>query len=318
MHGGLPLKKTMLYFIILETWLGAMSLSEKTPKMLKISKIIVYVITCFSLFAAASSAESESYLWLGEREPQATIATEIPPPEEYERVEVTAESFPYWLRHLPLKQKGTPVYLYDGRKKDNQEAHFAVVDIDTGTRNLQQCADAVIRLRAEYLYARGFYSAIHFNFTSGDEASFTKWAAGYRPKVNGNTVQWVKKADEDSSYTNFRRYLTTVFIYAGTYSLSKELKPRRDIHDMSIGDVFIEPGFPGHAVIVVDMAEDKQNGKKVFLLAQSFMPAQDIHVLKNPNNAGLSPWYELDFGRTLRTPEWRFKDTDLQYFEPYN
>jgi hypothetical protein len=278
-------------------------------------KVIVSVILLLSLYAVTSSAQSKGYHWLGEQEPRATIATGIPPPEGYERVEVTAESFANWLRHLPLKQKGTPVYLYNGTKKMNQNAHFAVVDIDTGTRDLQQCADAIIRLRAEYLYSRGLYTAIHFTFTSGDEASFTKWAAGYRPKVDNNKVQWVKNAGQDSSYMNFRRYLTTVYIYAGTYSLSKELKPRKDIQEMSIGDVFIEPGFPGHAVIVVDMAENKENGKKAFLLAQSFMPAQDIHVLKNPNNAGLSPWYDLDFGRNLRTPEWRFKDTDLKYFD---
>ena len=278
-------------------------------------KVIVFVILLLGLSAVASSAQPKDYHWLGEQEPIATIATEIPPPERYERVAAEAGSFAHWLRNLPLKKEGTPVYLYDGRKKGNQGAHFAVVDIDTGTQNLQQCADAVIRLRGEYLYSRGLYSSIHFNFTSGDEASFTTWAAGYRPVVNGNKVQWVKKAGEDSSYTNFRRYLTTVYIYAGTYSLSKELNPRSDIHDMSIGDVFIEPGFPGHAVIVVDMAENNKSDKKVFLLAQSFMPAQDIHVLKNPDDAGLSPWYELDFGRTLQTPEWRFKDTDLKYFD---
>lgn len=278
-------------------------------------KIIAPAIVTLCLLAIVSLSEAKDYLWLGEREPQTTIAKEIPPPEGYERVEVTAESFANWLRNLPLKKKGTPVYLYDGTKKMNQNAHCAVVDIDTGTRDLQQCADAVIRLRAEYLYARGLYSSIHFTFTSGDEAPFTKWAAGFRPKINGNRVQWVKEEGEDSSYRNFRRYLTTVYIYAGTYSLSKELKPRGDIQEMRIGDVFIEPGFPGHTVIVVDMAENKKNGKKVFLLAQSFMPAQDIHVLKNPHNAGLSPWYALEFGRTLQTPEWRFQSMDLKYFE---
>jgi hypothetical protein len=282
------------------------------------SRMIILTIFTLNFFNISSLAEAKEYLWLGEREPQTTIVSEILPPEGYERVTVETNSFAHWLRHLPLKQKGTPVYLYDGRKKGNQRAHFAVVDIDTGSRDLQQCADAVIRLRAEYLYSRGLYSSIHFNFTSGDEASFTKWAAGYRPVVNGNKVQWVKKAGQDSSYMNFRRYLSTVYIYAGTHSLSKEPKPRGNSHEMQIGDVFIEPGFPGHAVIVVDMAEDKQNGKRVFLLAQSFMPAQDIHVLKNPNNAGLSPWYALDFGRTLRTPEWWFKDTDLRYFEADN
>jgi hypothetical protein len=283
-----------------------------------ISRTITLTIFALCLLANASFSESKAYLWLGEKEPTATVETDIPPPEGYERVEVTAESFAYWLRHLPIKKEDTPVYLYDGRKKGNQDAHCAVVDIDTGTRDLQQCADAVIRLRGEYLYSRGQYSAIHFNFTSGDKASFTQWAAGYRPEVNGNKVQWVKKSDQDSSYMNFRRYLTTVSVYAGTYSLNKELKPRRNSHEMQIGDVFIAGGFPGHAVIVVDMAENKENGEKVFLLAQSFMPAQDIHVLKNPNNAGLSPWYALDFGRTLRTPEWRFKDKDVRYFDADN
>jgi hypothetical protein len=282
--------------------------------MNKILKIITPAIFTLCLFATSSLTVPKGYLWLGEREPQATIAEEIPSPEGYERVTVEENSFAHWLRNLPLKTKGTSVYLYNGKKKMNQNAHLAVVDIDTGTRDLQQCADAIIRLRAEYLYSRGLYSSIHFTFTNGDEASFTKWAAGYRPKVNGNKVQWAKRAGEDSSYRNFKRYLTTVYIYAGTYSLNKELKPRRDPHAIRIGDVFIEPGFPGHAIIVVDMAENKRNGKKAFLLAQSFMPAQDIHVLKNPNNAGLSPWYELDFGETLRTPEWHFRNTDLKYF----
>jgi hypothetical protein len=283
--------------------------------MKMISRIITLSIFTLCLLATTAPAESKDYLWLGEREPAAILAEEISPPEGYERTAVETGSFALWLRHLPLKTKGTPVYLYNGCKKGNQRAHVAVVDIDTGTRDLQQCADAVIRLRGEFLYARGQYSAIRFTFTSGDEASFTQWAAGYRPKVNGNKVHWVRNAGTDSSYRNFRRYLTTVSVYAGTYSLSKELKSRGDIREMRIGDVFIEPGFPGHAVIVVDVTQNKTNGKKAFLLAQSFMPAQDIHVLKNPNNAGLSPWYDLAFGRTLRTPEWQFKDTDLKYFD---
>ncbi|MBN1255566.1 MAG: DUF4846 domain-containing protein [Deltaproteobacteria bacterium] len=278
-------------------------------------RIIALTFCTLVLFTTNSPGQPKNYPWLGEREPTTTIATEIPPPEGYKRIETSTNSFAHWLCHLPLKNKGIPVYLYNGTKKINQDAHVAVVDIDTGTRDLQQCADAVIRLRAEYLYSKNLYPAIHFNFTSGDEASFTKWAAGYRPIVNGNKVQWVKRAGQDSSYSNFRSYLTTVFIYAGTYSLNRELTSRKDIHEMEIGDIIIEPGFPGHAVIVVDMAENKENGKKVFLLAQSYMPAQDIHVLKNPNNAGLSPWYDLDFGHILRTPEWQFKSTDLKYFD---
>jgi hypothetical protein len=92
------------------------------------------------------------------------------------------------------------------------------------------------------------------------------------------------------------------------------MKPVDDISEMQIGDVFIKGGFPGHAVIVVDLAEDEGSGKKVFLLAQSFTPAQEMHILKNPNDETMSPWYPLDFGERLFTPEWTFQRNDLHRF----
>ena len=35
---------------------------------------------------------------------------------------------------------------------------------------------------------------------------------------------------------------------------------------------------------------------------------------KNPNNKKNSPWYELDFGEKLYTPEWNFSKNDLKRF----
>jgi hypothetical protein len=172
----------------------------------------------------------------------------------------------------------------------------------------------VIRLRAEYLYSIGEYDAIHFKFTSGHNAEFRKWIKGYRPIVNGNNVRWEKSAKRNSSYASFRKYLNTIFMYAGSYSLSRELRRVQNINEMKIGDVFIEGGFPGHAVIVADMAVNRETGKKLFLLVQSYMPAQDIHILKNSVDSELSPWYDLEFGETLYTPEWTFSNTDLRRF----
>jgi hypothetical protein len=147
----------------------------------------------------------------------------------------------------------------------------------------------VIRLRAEYLFAAQKQNEIAFHFTSGDKAVWSDWKKGIRPTVRGNHVSWKAAAKPDSSYENFRRYLNTVFRYAGTLSLSKELTPVSDPSRVEIGDVFIQGGSPGHAVIVADVAENN-NGERVFLLAQSYMPAQQIEILRTPLFPR-SPWY---------------------------
>ncbi|MBM7583176.1 hypothetical protein JOD02_002054 [Caldicoprobacter guelmensis] len=241
-----------------------------------------------------------------------TIEERIKPPEGFERVKVEEGSFAHYLRTLPLKPHGSKVKYYDGREKAHN-VYEAVIDMDIGKKDLQQCADAVIRLRAEYLYKQKEYDRIHFNFTNGFNAEFVKWIHGYRIVVTGNKANWVKTSGYSDDYNTFRRYLDTVFSYAGTLSLSKEMKPVM-IEDMEIGDVFIQGGSPGHCVIVVDMAMHPENGEKLFLLAQSYMPAQDIHILKNPQDPQISPWYSIKFGDTLITPEWTFKKTDLKRF----
>ena len=274
-------------------------------------KILFIILFCFCICAISQTSH---YQWISQYKESESIVNRILVPEGYQRIEVSPGTFEDWLRHLPLKPGKPPVYLYNGQKKNNQEAHFAVLDIDVGNTNLQQCADALIRIRAEYFFSISNYDAIHFEFTSGDDASFRKWAEGYRPLVNGSSVNWIKQDSNDLSYRNFRRYLNTVFMYSGTHSLSKELHAVQDVNDMKIGDVFIEGGFPGHAVIVIDMAHNTRTGEKLFLLAQSYMPAQQIHILKNPSDSKLNPWYSLNFGETLYTPEWIFHRSHLKRF----
>ena len=281
-------------------------------------------ITVLSLLAGLTFAESAqnpnpSYPWLSERlfhrSAAETLAVRIAPPAGFERKPVADSSFARWLRNLPIKPGRPTVHLYDGRPKANQGVHAAVVDIDTGNKDLQQCADAVIRLRAEYLYSRGDMARLHFNFTSGDAAYFSKWSEGFRPAVQGNRVSWQKLAPPDDSYRSFRAYLNVVFTYAGTASLERELRKVQDVRDVRAGDVFIQPGYPGHAVLVVDVAEDSRTGRRVFLLAQSYMPAQDIHILQNPAGGSLGAWYDGDFGSSLKTPEWTFAAGHLRRFD---
>ncbi len=245
---------------------------------------------------------------------------QIPLPSNYIRKEVSSTSFAYYLRHISLKPKDTPVKLYNGELKYVSDVHYRVLDISVGTRDLQQCADAVMRLRAEYLFKTNQKDKISFNYTSGDAAVYTKWKDGYRPQINGNKVSWILKAKTDTTYSNFLNYLENVFMYAGSSSLSKELKSK-NITELEIGDVLIKGGFPGHAVIVVDVAINSQTNKKIFMIAQSYMPAQDIHILKNfsanSNNESISPWYEIPTNKLdkIYTPEWIFEQTDLKSFD---
>lgn len=241
-----------------------------------------------------------------------TIESRVNTPEGFERVRAEEGSFGHYLRTLPLKPHGSKVRYYDGREK-SRGVYEAVIDMDIGDRDLQQCADAVIRLRAEYLFNQKEYDRIHFNFTNGFNAQYSKWMQGYRIAVSGNNVRWTKTSSYSDDYSSFREYLDMVFAYAGTLSLSKELQPVA-IEDMEIGDVFIQGGSPGHCVIVVDMAERAQTGERLFMLAQSYIPAQDIQLLKNMQEPLISPWYSSKFGETLLTPEWSFKKTDLKRF----
>lgn len=242
------------------------------------------------------------------------LITRILPPEGFQRTESTENSFAYYLRHLPLKPHNSEVNLYNGTGKPNNGIYDAVVDLDIGTKDLHQCADAIMRLRAEYLWNNKQYDKIHFNFTNGFRCDYTEWMKGKRIVLNGNSTYWKQTADSSNTYTDFWNYMEIIFIYAGTLSLSEELK-LTGIDEMQIGNIYIQGGSPGHAVIIVDMAVNNTTNKKVFLLAQSYMPAQEIHILKNPNDETISPWYSTEFLEKLVTPEWIFRKTDLKRFE---
>ncbi|MBK8194810.1 MAG: DUF4846 domain-containing protein [Lewinellaceae bacterium] len=270
--------------------------------------LLLFIETCFPPTLPAPEADSRS----AQPPTDTLLCQRFAPPAGFGRPAADSGSFAFYLRHLPLKPPGSRVLLFDGREKPRSDVYEAVVDLPIGNKDLHQCADAVIRLRAEYLWRTGQFNDIHFNLTNGFRVDYTRWRMGGRVKVIGNKTSWEQKKAVSDTYATFWQYLEFVFTYAGTLSLSKELQPV-EVSEMKIGDVFIQGGTPGHAVIVVDLAVDN-TGKKVFLLAQSYMPAQEIQVLKNPANGTLSPWYSVNFGETPETPEWTFNKGDLKRF----
>ena len=241
-----------------------------------------------------------------------TIKDRYFPPKDYDRVEVEENSFAEFLRNQKLKPYGEKVNYYDGREKTKSGVYDSVFDVNIGDRDLHQCADAIMLLRAEYLYTIGAYNEIKFNFVSGFKAEYSKWVEGYRIKVEGNSVSYYKATGSSNTYESFRKYMDMVMAYSSTLSLEKEITSIH-INDIEIGDVFIVGGSPGHAIIVVDMAQNASN-EKIFMLAQSYMPAQQTQLLINPLDDSISPWYTLKSKDKLVTPEWTFDLDKLKRF----
>lgn len=243
-----------------------------------------------------------------------TIKERFTAPKKYSWVKENPDSFGFFIENFKLKKYGSPILKYDGTEITTQNLHEAIFDIDTGTKDLQQCADAVTRLRAEYLFKTKKFGEIKFHFTSGDLMKWNDYKNGTRAFVNGNSVSFRKTENLDDSYQNFRNYLDLIFTYSGTISLNKETFPVTDNKNLKSGDVLITAGSPGHVVFIAGVSKNAE-GKKLYLLAEGFTPAQSIHVLKNPFDPKISPWYQLDVNsEQTKTARYLFKPTNLRSF----
>ena len=66
--------------------------------------------------------------------------------------------------------------------------------------------------------------------------------------------------------------------------------------------------------IVLDMAENGDTGERYSSWLKLYA-RPEIHILKNPGDAGLSPWYSTGFEDILDTPEWQFDKDQLYRFK---
>jgi len=242
-----------------------------------------------------------------------TIKTRYKLPKGFKRTYVKPKSYGDFLQKLPLKSQNEKVKYYDNTIKSNDNIYCGVINLKIGNKNLHQCADAVMRLCAEYLWKHKRYEEIHFNLTNGFRVDYSEWMKGKRIIVKENNSFWKSVTSPSNTKEDFWDYMELIFMYAGTLSLSKELR-LVNISNMKIGDIFIKGGYPGHAIVIVDMAENTLTKEKIFILAQSYMPAQEIQILVNKENPNYSPWYFSNFENKLYTPEWTFYRNQLMRF----
>jgi hypothetical protein len=243
-----------------------------------------------------------------------SVSERIKAPVGYKKAVYPEASFQTYLQQYKLKIYGSKIINYDGKPYVYQAGHVGIFELPVPTNGLQQCADALIRIRAEYLWDNNRKDEIGFNFTSGHKCSWKKYAKGYRPKVNSSKVTFHKIAAANNSKENFYRYLDLIFMYSGTQSLFDELPTVNASEELEVGDMLIYPGSPGHIVMIVDMAVNSE-GKKLFILAQGNTPAQNVHLLKNLNDSSINPWYELELNQYLEIPTYYFNNTKFVRFK---
>ncbi len=243
-----------------------------------------------------------------------TVRERFDAPDGYQWIESSPGSYGYFIEHFKLKPYGSKILKYNGTPIATQNLHEAVFDISVGNRDLQQCADAIIRLRAEYLKSAGKEDEIGFHYTSGDFLKWSNYKNGHRLIVSGNTVSPSIIAAADSSTNSFQNYLDNIFMYAGTISLNRETKPVTKNSDLKTGDILITPGSPGHVVFIAGVSKNSENDK-LYLLGEGFTPAQSIHILSNPFDRKISPWYKLDVGSSeTKTARYHFKPSNFRTF----
>ncbi|MEO7530507.1 MAG: DUF4846 domain-containing protein, partial [Sediminibacterium sp.] len=139
--------------------------------------MIVYFTKALLLLFSVYTTESR----IPEFDPAMRSVKEIPLPAGFERIPVQGNFFQEYLRNLPLRKDKT-IYLYNKRPKFNQSLHYAVIDVSTGEKDLQQCADAIMRLRAEYFYQKGVYDSICFPRNSRSVYQFSQFVKTYPTK----------------------------------------------------------------------------------------------------------------------------------------
>jgi len=254
-----------------------------------------------------------AYTWIHEQTappppPSVSLTTRFPAPSGYVRAPLAEGSFGAWLRGLPVRLDRHSVEDYRGRAVTfSGRWSAAVIALDVGEKNLQQCADTALRLHAEWLWSRGDTQALRYHFTSGDESRFSEWVAGRKLAVEGATVREVQVAPVPADRVALRAWLEQLFMYAGTRSLALDSEAVGLDAALLPGDLLLHPGSPGHVVIVLDVVEREGSGDQLALIGQGSMPAQELHVLRGDARQTVDGvWFRFPQGREqgVRVPGW--------------
>ncbi|MGE5671228.1 MAG: DUF4846 domain-containing protein, partial [Fibrobacterota bacterium] len=135
--------------------------------------------------------------------------------------------------------------------------------------DLEQCADFAMRLHAEYFKTSQSLDSL------------------YLFDYNG------KKLFYKTSSLSYQKFLRKIFANSNSYSLKKGCTAIKE-DELRPGDLIVQNvnGGIGHVSVIVNSCTS-QNGRRLFLIGYSFMPAQQFHI-EHAGNYGLDGWFTLE------------------------
>jgi hypothetical protein len=202
-------------------------------------------------------------------------------------------SYSHWIQNLSLKAQ--PVILnYKGQVvKSGLYRIFGVIRMPLLFQSdLEQCADFAMRFWAEYHKSAGKLDKLYLFSYNGQKKPFSQ---------------------SSKSFTNF---LKEAFANTNSHSLKNGCSSIA-ANQIVPGDMFIqnERGGIGHVSVVMDVCKSKQ-GKKLFLIGYSFMPAQEFHIEKASDKYGVEGWFTLEGYTQYLQDNLNFGKPELRRFDP--
>jgi len=223
-----------------------------------------------------------------------TIRNSIDTPNGYVRINFPEGSYSNWIQNLPLKENSI-ILEYRGYmiSLDYFYNVFAVVDMPLLFKSdLEQCADYCLRFWAEYHKDMNKLDSLYLFDYSGNKKKFTG---------SGKT------------YSGFLKW---AFSYSNSYSLKKGCE-KVSVDELIPGDMIVqnEGGGIGHASVILDVCKSSE-GKKLYLIGYSYMPAQELHIEKAAGSRGTEGWFAIEGYFNYLSDYIPLGEPTLRRFEP--
>lgn len=275
-----------------------------------------FIVFLFSFsFIAGAFAQNKSLLNLNDE--GTVIKDRVEVPDGYIRPPFPESSFQNFLRSMPMKKAGAKVMKYDGYNKFF-DCYAAVVDMDFPMESDVIHSEHTIQLiRSLYFYKTEKYDLMRFSYDDNRNMDFFEYGSGIRFVWQDSIYVKEEIASEDFSINAFNNYLGDLYGESTTRGLKADTR-EIEFGEMSVGDLLLQPGnqhSKGHTVMVMDMAIDPLTGERLVLFGQGFEPTQDFHIIDNPYEEDISPWYRVDEdAHFFSTIQWTFRKKHCRRF----